>query len=170
MSLLSPADFDRIKNLLLTRRVITEKECWEWQGALTSSGYGQIVTTGNVHHAVHRLSFEIFRQNEFKDYLLVLHSCNNKKCFNPAHLYQGDHSTNLNDAIKDGIQTYTPKTHCNSGHELSGDNEYIAPDGRRRCKLCRNEASDRHNKSKRGLITDKNKFFAELTEYLARKK
>lgn len=29
-----------------------------------------------------------------------------------------------------------PKTHCIRGHELSGDNLYMTPDGRRQCRAC----------------------------------
>lgn len=31
-----------------------------------------------------------------------------------------------------------PKTHCKRGHPFSGDNLYVAPDGERGCRTCRN--------------------------------
>lgn len=36
-----------------------------------------------------------------------------------------------------------PKTHCVRDHELSGENLYVTPDGRRQCRKCHHEAVKR---------------------------
>jgi hypothetical protein len=86
---------------LLKRRKITESGCWEWTGALTSGGYGNIKVAGKVV-TVTRLSLRVFKPEEFADFLDVLHKCNNRKCYNPDHLYCGSKKDNARDAINAG--------------------------------------------------------------------
>lgn len=37
-----------------------------------------------------------------------------------------------------------PATHCGRGHELTPENAYFRPDGRRECRLCRRERQLRY--------------------------
>jgi len=37
------------------------------------------------------------------------------------------------------LQGRPAQPHCKAGHPLTPDNSYIAPDGRRRCRICRRE-------------------------------
>jgi len=48
---------------------------------------------------------------------------------------------------KDGPPFIPPqlRTHCPAGHEYAGDNLYIGPNGKRRCRACNRERSRRHN-------------------------
>ena len=79
-------------------------ECWLWLGAVTTSGYGVLQRGGRGEGLIraHRLSFQI---HNGPIRFLVLHSCNTKLCVNPGHLFEGDYSTNLQQAWDDGVRT-----------------------------------------------------------------
>ena len=75
-------------------------ECWEWQGAIATHGYGQIRIAGKTF-AVHRIAYELIR-GIIPEGLLVCHHCDNKICTNPYHLFLGTHKDNTQDALKKG--------------------------------------------------------------------
>lgn len=89
-----------VKCRLISNIKINDK-CWEWQGNLGKNGYGKI--RNNLEHwSTHRLSYFIFK-GEIPDDILVCHTCDNKKCINPDHLYLGTHKDNAQDALKKGL-------------------------------------------------------------------
>ena len=79
-----------------------ENDCWEWQASIRSkkTGYGCFKYMGKVIDA-HRMSWFLTFNEWPKN--LICHSCDNKLCVNPNHLWEGTYSDNLNDAIKKGI-------------------------------------------------------------------
>lgn len=98
---------------------VTESGCWEWQGTLGQLGYGQ-TTFQNKKWIVHRLSYFVFK-GDLRG-LDVCHTCDNKKCCNPDHLWLGTHIENMDDHVFKGRHYELRKTHCVRGHPLSGDN------------------------------------------------
>lgn len=47
------------------------------------------------------------------------------------------------------------KTHCErAGHPLTGANLYVCPRGRRECRTCRNEATNRA-RARRASVTER---------------
>ncbi len=62
-------------------------ECWPWTAALTTDGYGRFRREGGspVCHA-HRVAWEA-THGEIPEGVCVWHSCYNKPCVNPLHLY-----------------------------------------------------------------------------------
>ena len=100
-------------------------ECWEWQGACTSSGYGNLSWHGK-HAQAHRVAFMLsaggiapqtkFRQEGVaKRYRrFVLHRCDNRKCCNPRHLFLGSMSTNQKDAYDKGRKVQPRSKHANA--------------------------------------------------------
>ena len=78
-------------------------ECWIWIGRISNTGYGNI-SKGRGYEGVvsaHRLSFTIHKGN-IPAGLIVMHSCDNRRCVNPLHLFLGTHKTNAEDCISKG--------------------------------------------------------------------
>ena len=71
--------------------------CWEYTGPLNSEGYPN---TG-ANRTGHRLSYE-HHIGPIPEGLMVCHSCGNRKCINPAHLYAGTAKQNYYDRYKHG--------------------------------------------------------------------
>lgn len=82
---------------LIENRRIDDNGCWIWTKA-KRKGYGRIKLFGRME-SVHRVSYELYI-GPVTD--LVLHRCNNRACFNPAHLYDGSHACNVEDSIRAG--------------------------------------------------------------------
>lgn len=80
----------------------TVNGCWEWQGALYWDGYGQKMCRVNGKkflRRTHRLVWEIIHG---KPNHHICHKCDNPKCINPAHLFDGTMSENMVDMHKKG--------------------------------------------------------------------
>lgn len=78
-------------------------DCWEWQGARNSHGYGRLNSGGKNGRTIkaHRASYEIHHGVAPGD-MDVCHHCDNPPCCNPAHLFLGDAATNAQDMARKG--------------------------------------------------------------------
>lgn len=77
-------------------KIIDDKDsCWEWQAGCFSRGYGAFRFKGKLCRA-HRVSYKLVF-GEIPDGMDVLHSCDNKKCVRPKHLFPGSHADNMKD-------------------------------------------------------------------------
>ncbi len=82
------------------------RECWVWTGRPTDRGYGRIrlsrVTTGvpaltkKAHVVAYCLDAGI-GIDEIPEGKQVNHTCHNRPCVNPKHLYLGTHRENMRD-------------------------------------------------------------------------
>jgi hypothetical protein len=80
----------------------TKDECWEWDGAIfKGSGYGQFGSVKSGVFTAHRYSYQLFK-GQIPDGMFVCHSCDNRKCFNPSHLWLGTPKDNVQDMVKKG--------------------------------------------------------------------
>lgn len=73
--------------------------CWVWGGGISSTGYGVFWMEGKNRNS-HTVAYEFF-VGEIGDWW-VLHTCDNKACVNPEHLYLGSHADNTKDAVERG--------------------------------------------------------------------
>ncbi len=81
--------------------------CHEWQGAIGDSGYGQFFYSSGTYKGTrniraHRVAYIIATGETLtsKDY--ICHTCDNRRCVNPEHLFKGDARINAHDAIEKG--------------------------------------------------------------------
>ena len=76
--------------------------CWVWRGAPASNGYGQFtIGPGSQKAAVHRISY-FLKHGSDPGRMFVCHSCDNRLCVNPAHLWLGDVRANARDMVDKG--------------------------------------------------------------------
>lgn len=75
------------------------EDCYIWRYKTIKSGYGVIGCKGK-EILVHRLSLAM-RTNKYGH--SACHTCGNKLCFNPNHLYWGDATTNAIDSSEAGV-------------------------------------------------------------------
>ena len=106
-------DTPRLSDEALRKKIesnvkVSEGGCWEWQKSCGSHGYGNIATGGQRNETAHRVSYEVF-VGPIPEGLLVLHSCNNRKCCNPQHLRVGDTRDNIKDAKEAGTWKGYPR-------------------------------------------------------------
>lgn len=89
---------ERIEARLFLERVINkETGCWEWIGD-TVDTYGRLRIEGRTYR-VHRLSAFLYKGMRLDDCRCVCHTCDNPKCFNPAHLFLGSIDENNMDKV-----------------------------------------------------------------------
>ena len=80
-------------------------ECWNWTSKIAPSGYG-IFRTGDNHgisRLSHRVAYYLSRGILLPD-ASICHSCDNKRCCNPTHLFSGTHQENMDDMVSKARQ------------------------------------------------------------------
>jgi len=78
-----------------------DDECWLWQGAPTTKGYGVTCFRGKKVYA-HRAAWEIENGRPIPDGLCGLHSCDTPLCCNPSHVFLGTQTENMADVDRKG--------------------------------------------------------------------
>lgn len=82
--------------------IVTENinDCWYWNGA-NNKRYGLFTIGKGSSYKSNRLAYFIHYKQDPED-KLVLHSCHNSMCCNPAHLSLGTHMDNMQDMVEAG--------------------------------------------------------------------
>ena len=92
--------------------------CWVWTAASMPGGYGAFRIVPSRLVRAHRVSWEIAYARPVPAGLLVLHSCDNPPCVNPAHLFIGSYKDNMQDAARKGRLNFPP--HVRARGDRSG--------------------------------------------------
>ena len=77
-------------------KVKVQPGCWEWLGTKSYQGRGMFGLNAYQPEQAARLMYMLKRGDPGD--LLVLHTCDNLGCVNPAHLELGTQSKNIQDA------------------------------------------------------------------------
>ena len=138
----------RIRPVDKTRFLEKVKEsgsCWLWTGASRSNGYGNAwVGPRNNRKTIsaHRLSW-IIHHGPIQAGLYVCHTCDNRLCVNPDHLWLGTQSDNITDMYNKGRGDRTSKSRGQSKHNARFTDEQIRDvrrvflEGRTRAEIAR---------------------------------
>lgn len=99
---LEPNDIQRFWSKV---QIGNPQECWPWIAHhRTKSGYGVICLMppgGKTNYRSHRVAFHLATGQDPLD-LYVCHSCDNRLCCNPAHLWLGTNQDNQVDSVLKG--------------------------------------------------------------------
>ena len=90
-----------------------DKGCWDWEGALGGGSYGSFSIKHKSIRA-HRFAYAVYI-GELDDDLVIMHTCDNRKCVNPSHLRQDTQKANIIDCVAKGRWV----NNCGSKHGLS---------------------------------------------------
>lgn len=84
--------------------------CWEWQRYVCpSTGYGRIAAAdGYTKTGTHRVSWEL-HNGPIPDGMFVCHTCDNRKCVRPDHLFLGTPGDNVRDMRAKGRGSDPPR-------------------------------------------------------------
>lgn len=78
---------------------VWRSSCWNWIASLDKGGYGKFKSNKKTYRA-HRFAWYLLYGSFPTKWLL--HKCNNRKCVNPEHLYEGSPKDNTRDSIESG--------------------------------------------------------------------
>ena len=82
--------------------------CWEWQASLDTRGYGNFGVPRNdgtgryIMQRAHRTAWELTNGPLLGSAQHLCHTCDNRKCVNPSHLFIGNPKINMQDCSAKG--------------------------------------------------------------------
>ena len=101
-----PAHGIPVHERVLARIVKDEQTgCWVWQGGCGYNGYARLRRGDDGKPVLcHRVVYEHFF-GPIPEGLVVMHTCDNRRCLNPEHLRAGTQKENMQDMYKKGRST-----------------------------------------------------------------
>ena len=93
---------ERIERRALEMR---DDECWLSDRATVKGGYVQLEQMragASLTRLQHVIAWEAYNAEPVPKGMVVMHTCDNPGCFNPAHLTVGTQSDNIRDCVRKG--------------------------------------------------------------------
>lgn len=85
------------------RRFKRPGSCWVWTGGMDSDGYGSFHIPDGGTIGAHKYSYMLAHPGEvIKEGICILHSCDNRPCVNPEHMFLGTNLDNIKDKVFKG--------------------------------------------------------------------
>ncbi len=78
--------------------VVEDSRCWLWNGSSDVNGYGKFRASGRTIRAP-RVAF-FLRNSRWPNN--ACHRCDNPRCCNPDHIFDGTHAENMRDMAEKG--------------------------------------------------------------------
>lgn len=136
---------------LMKRTTYNDKGCFIWTGPRMVKGY--IMHCHRAFRASgHRIVYMLIHGVRLAKEEQVCHSCDERRCWNPAHLFVGSNQDNAKDMAAKKRHHLNRKTHCKHGHEFTPENTYEHTDKHghkhRTCITCDRERQMRDYRTK----------------------
>lgn len=114
----------------------TPTGCWDWIGGTRAPGGYGVFSLACLDYRAHRVIFAWTHGDTVAE---IHHKCGNTGCVNPDHL----------EAAVNGQPYHRgPRaTHCSKGHEFT-----LTKAGRRECRICAREKSNRYREQNREKV------------------
>ena len=71
-------------------------DCWPWKHGVDEKGYGNTNLAGK-HRKSHRVAYEIFNGGMLRSNENIKHTCGNRRCCNPKHLFVSENGNESHD-------------------------------------------------------------------------
>jgi len=89
-------------------RISFDGACWEWTGSISKGGYGQFAYGHEDKRGAHRVAW-MLSVGPIPSGMAICHTCDNRRCVRPDHLWIGTIEDNIADMDRKGRRNSSPR-------------------------------------------------------------